>query len=235
MKIDDFKSEIEKLNIIYDEDKLQKLDTYFNFLIEYNLHTNITRVVDKEDVYLKHFFDSLTLVKAVDLNSIKNILDIGSGAGFPGVVLKIFYPDIDITILDSNNKKTKFVTQLIEKLNLNKITVVNDRAENYMANNLNKYDLCVSRAVAFIDIISSLSLPFIKKDGKVILMKGNMDNEIKILNNHQKELNIEKYEIINFNLNNNLERNLVILHKHDETKNIVNYAKLVKRNKKWVK
>ena len=235
MKIDDFKSEIEKLNIIYDEDKLQKLDTYFNFLIEYNLHTNITRVVDKEDVYLKHFFDSLTLVKAVDLNSIKNILDIGSGAGFPGVVLKIFYPDINITILDSNNKKTKFVTQLIEKLNLNKITVVNDRAENYMANNINKYDLCVSRAVAFIDIISSLSLPFIKKDGKVILMKGNMDNEIKILNNHQKELNIEKYEIINFNLNDNLERNLVILHKHDETKNIVNYAKLVKRNKKWVK
>ena len=137
--------------------------------------------------------------------------------------------------MDSNNKKTKFVTQLIEKLYLNKINVVNDRAENYMANNLNKYDLCVSRAVAFIDIISSLSLPFIKKDGKVILMKGNIDNEIKILNNHQKELNIEKYEIINFNLNNNLERNLVILHKHDETKNIVNYAKLVKRNKKWVK
>ena len=235
MKIDEFKTELEKLNISFDDNKLQKLEIYYNFLIEYNAHTNITRVVDKDDVYLKHFYDSLTLIKGVDLINTQNILDIGSGAGFPGVVIKIFYPNIDITILDSNNKKTKFVTQLIEKLNLDKITVINDRAEKYMVNNLNKYDLCVSRAVAFVDIICSLSLPFIKKDGKVVLMKGNLENELKILNNHQKELNVAKYEVINFNLKDDLERNLVILHKAENTKNAVNYTKIVKRNKNWVK
>ena len=198
MKIDSFKKELDKLNLIYNQYMLDQLETYYNFLIDYNSHTNLTAIKSKEEVYLKHFYDSLTVCRAVDLNNISKIIDIGSGAGFPGIVLKIFFPHLDITILDSNNKKTTFMKYLIEKLDLKNVNIVNNRAEEYAKNNLNMYDLCVSRAVAFIDIISELCLPFIKKEGKVVLMKGNFDNEKLILQKYQKALNISEYKIDTF-------------------------------------
>ena len=108
MKIDRFKKELDKLNLIYNQYMLDQLETYYNFLIDYNSHTNLTAIKSKEEVYLKHFYDSLTVCRAVDLNNISKIIDIGSGAGFPGIVLKIFFPHLDITILDSNNKKTRY-------------------------------------------------------------------------------------------------------------------------------
>ena len=118
MNKEEFIKEINNLNISITNDILDKLDAYYNYLYEYNKHTNLTAITNKEDVYLKHFYDSITLVKVIDLNSINNLLDFGTGAGFPGIVLKIFYPHLKVTLIDSNNKKTKFLTEVINKLQL---------------------------------------------------------------------------------------------------------------------
>ena len=234
MQINEFIEEIKKLGVEINNDQLHQLEIYYNELVAYNSHTNLTSIIKKEDVYLKHFYDSLTLSKAIDFNNINNIIDIGTGAGFPGVIIKIFYPQIKLTLLDSNNKKTKFLELLVEKLNLNNVTIINDRAEIYAKNNQNKYDLCVSRAVAFIDIITSLSTPLIKEDGQVILMKGSINNEKSILDNHLSELNIKSYKVINFNLPiTNDERNLIILNKKESHNKILEYNQILKRNKKW--
>ena len=234
MQVNDFINEVNKLGIDVTDEQLKLLDIYYEELVKYNSHTNITGITKKEDVYLKHFYDSLTLFKAINLNEINNMIDIGSGAGFPGVVIKIFFPNIDLTLLDSNGKKANFLKLIVDKLHLTNVKVVNARAENYAKDNLNKFDLCISRAVAFIDIISSLSIPFIKKEGKVVLMKGDFTNEKSILEKHTSDLGIKKYEIINFKLPiSDDERNLVIIEKSSETSQIHEYAKIVKRNKIW--
>ena len=140
MNIKEFIEEIKKLNIDIDSDKMEKLQIYSNFLIEYNKHTNLTAIKEEKDIYLKHFYDSLTIVKIIDLNKCNNLIDIGTGAGFPGMVLKIFYPNLDVTLLDSNNKKTKFLKELSQNLNLD-VDIVNERVEIFSKNNLNKYDI----------------------------------------------------------------------------------------------
>ena len=234
MKIDDFKNAVISLGINIDEDKLEKLNIYYEELIAYNEHTNVTGITLKEDVYLKHFYDSLMIAKAIDLNNISTMIDIGSGAGFPGVVLKIFFPNIELTLLDSNNKKTKFLEIICNKLDLKNVQIINDRAENYAINHLNEYDLCVSRAVAFVDIIASISIPFIKKDGKVVLMKGSFENELNVLQNHLNELNIKLFNIIEYNLPSLADqRNLIVIEKNSITSKIMSYSQIIKRNKKW--
>ena len=109
MNIEEFINETKKLGIDVTGEQLEKLEIYCNFLLEYNTHTNLTAIKNREEVYLKHFYDSLTLVKAIDLTSVDTLLDIGTGAGFPGMVLKIFFPNLQIYLVDSNNKKTKFL------------------------------------------------------------------------------------------------------------------------------
>lgn len=226
-----FINEVKKLNIKITKKELELLEQYYNFLIKYNEHTNITAITKKEDVYIKHFLDSLMVTKAINFNKIDNLIDIGSGAGFPGIVLKIFFSNIKITLLDSNNKKTTFLNEVIKKLNLKDIQVVNLRAEEYMKNHLNEFDICISRAVAYIDIITSLSLPFIKEDGSVILMKGNYQDEIKILNTYKKELHISNFDIINYKiLSDDNNRSLIIIRKNEVTSKLVNYPKILKQS-----
>lgn len=228
--INDFINELKKNNIPYDEEKLSKLNIYYNFLIEYNSHTNVTAITEEKEVYFKHFLDSLMVSKAANLSN-QIILDIGSGAGFPGIVLKIFYPDIKLSVLDSNNKKITFINMLLEKLNINDVITVCDRAENYMKDHLNEFDIVLSRAVAYADIITSLSVPFIKKNGVIILMKGNYEGELKILNTYKNELNISSIDIINYDiLSNENNRSLIIIKKINETSKVVNYAKLLKQS-----
>ncbi len=179
MNKEEFKEYLKKLNINFTNDQLLKLEIYNEFLIEYNSHTNLTSITDKKEVYLKHFYDSLTIVKTIDLKKITTLLDIGTGAGFPGVVLKIFFPNLKVTLLDSNNKKTKFLEQLIEKLNLINIEVINDRSEKYILNKREYYDLVTSRAVANLKILTELSLPYVKIGGFFIPLKGDSDLELK--------------------------------------------------------
>lgn len=233
MNKETFINELKKIGVVLTEEQLKQLDIYAKELIKYNEHTNLTAIKEETEIYLKHFYDSLTLNSVIDLNQIDNMIDIGSGAGFPGVVLKIFFPHMHVTILDSNNKKTTFVAKLIEKLGLSGIEVVNARAEDYAKDKMNSFDMCVSRAVAFIDIITELSLPLIKKSGKVALMKGNFENEIVTLKKYQQKLNISNYKINKVILPNNDERNIVILEKEKETNKLLTYSQIVKRNKVW--
>lgn len=226
-----FVKEIEKLNILVNSDMLNKLDIYLKYLISYNEHTNLTTITNEEDVYLKHFYDSLTIVKGINLNNINNLLDVGSGAGFPGMIIKIFFPHIDVALIDSNNKKTNFLKELSNKLDI-KVNIINDRVENYAKNNLNKFDIVTSRAVANLRVLSELCLPLVKKDGVFIALKGNIDE---LMEDSLETISILNGKIINkikFNLyKNNGVRNIIVIKKLDITKieSIRTYDKILKK------
>ena len=178
MNIEEFINETKKLGIDVTEEQLEKLEIYCNFLLEYNTHTNLTAIKNREEVYLKHFYDSLTLVKSIDLTSIENLLDIGTGAGFPGMVLKIFFPNLQICLVDSNNKKIKFLNELKEKLNVDKVEVINDRIENITSRFINSIDVVTARAVTNLPVLVELALPLVKVNKYFIAMKGNAQEEL---------------------------------------------------------
>ena len=177
MNKNEFINEVKKLNIDINKEILEKLDKYCSYLQEYNQHTNLTAIKEEPDIYLKHFYDSLTIVKVIDLNQVDSLLDIGSGAGFPGMVIKIFFPNINVTLLDSNNKKTKFLTSLAQLLNID-VNIVNQRVEEYSQDNLNKFMVVTSRAVANLRVLAELSLPLVKENGYFIPLKGNLDKKL---------------------------------------------------------
>lgn len=175
-----FIEELKKINIELTDDQLEKFKKYADFLLEYNKTTNLTAIRDIEGVYLKHFYDSLLVLDndIVDFSKIDSLIDIGTGAGFPGVVIKIMNPNIKVTLLDSNNKKTTFLKELVKLLELNDVTIVNDRAEEFVKENRHKYDISIARAVSELRIISELCLPLTKVDGYFIALKGNYVPEI---------------------------------------------------------
>ena len=231
MNIDTFKKEIAKLNIEITEKNLEDLDIYKEMLLEYNKKFNLTAIKTEEEIYLKHFYDSLTLVKGVDLTKNLKILDIGTGAGFPGLVLKIFYPELEITLLDSNHKKIMFLEQVIKRLNLKNITCLNTRAENLPNNYREYFDIVTSRAVAHLRILSELSIPYLKVNGKLIAMKGISETEIEESEKILTELNSNILEVIKFNLPiEGSYRSLIIVEKEKETdkKYPRSYDKIIK-------
>ncbi len=177
MTIEEFKNALDALGITYTPKMLDQLAIYANFLIEYNNHTNLTRITDLNQIYLKHFYDSLTVVKEIDLNTIETLLDLGTGAGFPGMVLKIFFPHLNITLLDSNQKKITFLQELSTKLSINDLNLVHSRVEDYAKTHFESFDLVTSRAVANLLTLSELSLPLVKLNGHFIALKGNILEE----------------------------------------------------------
>ena len=168
-------TELQKININITKEQSETIDVFCDYLMEYNEHTNLTAIKDRESIYLKHIYDSLTLSTAINLNELETVLDIGTGPGFPGIVLKFIYPHLKITLLDSNNKKTKFLETVVEKFQLNEITIINARAEDYIQNNREKFDLVTSRAVARLNILLELSIPYVTINGYFIAMKGIKD------------------------------------------------------------
>ena len=217
------------LGIILTTNQQEQLNIYKDFLIEYNKHTNLTAITNEDDIYLKHFYDSLTITKIIKLDNQK-VLDIGTGAGFPGLVLKIVYPDLDVTLLDSNNKKTKFLTELTNKLNI-KVNIVNERAEEYVINNRESYDLVVSRAVANLNTLVELAIPYLKVNGYFIAMKANAKEEIDSSLNSIKVLNSSIEDTIEFKLNNTDLRTLIKIKKNAITdiKYPRRYDKIIKQ------
>lgn len=178
------------LNIEISPLKLEQLDMYYNLLLSENNLYNLTAITRKEDVYLKHFYDSATISKIIELKD-QTICDIGSGAGFPGLVLKILYPKLNITLLESNQKKCNFLYKVIEKLQLKGIWVINNRAEIFAKDNREKYDIVTARAVAPLKHLLEYSVPLIKENGYFIAMKGLLkETEIKNINNYYNKLNI---------------------------------------------
>lgn len=178
MNKETFIKELKKLGITLQEEQLKKLEIYCDYLLEVNKYTNLTAIKEKEQVYLKHFYDSLTIVKSCDLTNIHNLIDIGTGAGFPGMVIKIVFPNIEITLLDANNKKIKFLEDLIKKLQLTKINLYHGRAENFCKENREKFDIVTGRAVSNMTILSELCLPLTKINGYFIALKGSNEEEI---------------------------------------------------------
>lgn len=199
MNKDEFISETRKLGITITDEIMKKLDMYYELLIEYNKHTNLTRITNKNDVYLKHFYDSLTLSKTISFDNQK-ILDIGTGAGFPGLVLKIVFPNLKVTLLDSLKKRIVFLEEVIDKLKLTDIKVVHARAEEYINNNREKYDIVTSRAVANLRILSELCIPYAIVNGYFIAMKSEIEEELKDAKNALDTLGTVIKEIISFKL-----------------------------------
>ena len=165
MNKNEFVEAIKELGINPTEEQLNNLSIYAEYLMEYNSHTNLTAIKDIEGIYLKHFYDSLTIVKSIDLNNINSLADIGTGAGFPGMVLKIMYPHLKVLLIDSNNKKITFLNNIVKKLGLINIECLNVRCEEYALSHLDSFDLVTARAVANMRILSELCLPLVSVDG----------------------------------------------------------------------
>ncbi len=151
---------------------LQKFESYYEILIEWNQKMNLTAITNKEDVYLKHFYDSLSLAFEYDLSN-QSILDVGAGAGFPSIPLKIVYPDLHVTIVDSLQKRITFLHHLIDELHLENVEAYAYRAEEYALDHRESYDIVSARAVARLNILDELCLPLVKVGGVMITLKGS--------------------------------------------------------------
>ena len=222
MTISEFIEELKKLNIEPTEEQLKKLNKYYELLIEYNKIMNLTGITEKDQVYLKHFYDSLTIAKVIDLNKEETLCDIGTGAGFPGIVLKIIFPNLKITLIDSLNKRIEFLKIVIKELELNNIEAIHARAEEYAKENKEKYDVVTSRAVAPLNILLELSIPLLKINKYFISYKGNISREIIESENALKQLDSIIEQIEEFELP-----------KENSTRTIIKIKKENKTNKKY--
>lgn len=220
MNREEFIAELKIINILPTEEQLLKLEEYYKLLIYWNEKINLTSIVKKEEVYLKHFYDSLTLSLSIDLRKNLNVCDVGTGAGFPGIVLKIFFPNLSVVLLDSLNKRTEFLKIVIETLKLTNIEVINDRAEQHIKSNIEKYDLVTCRAVSKLNIISEICLPGVKIGGYFIPMKAKIEEEIKETE-YLKILGGKLEKVLTFNLPIELSiRNLIKIKKEKEADKI---------------
>ena len=217
MNKNDFINELNKIGVILSEDQLNQLDKYYNMLVEYNKNVNLTAITEYNQVLLKHFYDSLTLTKAIELTNQK-ICDIGTGAGFPGIVLKIAYPNLEITLVESLTKRCVFLNEVIKELGLVDIKVVNQRAEEFSHNNIEYFDIITSRAVAKLNILLELSIKSLKIGGYYIALKANVDEEIKSISTCLTKLNASLESITTFNLPiDNSLRNIIKIKKDGPT------------------
>lgn len=199
MTENEFIKYLDELGIAYDYDKINKLERYYEMLVEYNKVMNLTGITEKKQVYLKHFYDSLTIVKAVELNDCNTLCDIGTGAGFPGIVIKIFYPHLNVILVDSLNKRIKFLNDVINDLGLKDIETVHSRIEDYAHNNKDKFDVVTARAVAPLNILLEYAIPITKINSYFIAMKGKIEEEI-VYQRALKILNSEIVDMIKFKL-----------------------------------
>ena len=174
MTKEEFIIAVRELGIELTEEQLNKLDSFYHKLIEWNERINLTRITEEQDVYLKHFYDSLTIAKVVDLRKKDTLCDVGTGAGFPGIVLKIVYPNLKITLVDSLLKRVNYLNTIIAELNLDNIKAIHSRGEDYKE----KFDVVTARAVANIEKLLNFTMHLVNKDGIFVAMKGNVEEEM---------------------------------------------------------
>lgn len=217
MSESEFISSLDSLGLSITDEQINKFRVYASELLSYNEHTNLTAIRNIDEVYLKHFYDSLTVYNVYSFSN-ESVLDIGTGAGFPGVVLKIMFPDIKLTLLDSNNKKTTFLKYVLCKLGI-EANVINDRAEKYYLSG-DRFDVVVSRAVADMSILSELTIPFCKVGGTFIAMKGKSTEEIDNANYAIEFLGGKIDDSLEFSLPKDAgERTLIKVEKVSDTPN----------------
>lgn len=210
-----------KMNLVFNEEQLNQFYKYMNLLIEWNKKINLTAIVEPKEIIFKHFIDSLTINSYVKEN--QSLVDVGTGAGFPGIPIKIYRPDLKVVLVDSLNKRINFLNEVINQLHLKNINTVHSRIEDFGKNNKYResFDLVTARAVANLSVLSEYLVPLAKIDGKCICMKGNeileecnnAKNAIKILGG--KILNIDKFTLPE----SDITRNIIVLQKTNKTPN----------------
>ena len=219
--MEQLKRKSEALNIVLNEKQLAMFETYYEMLVEKNKVMNLTAITEKNEVIDKHFIDSISLKKAMDVTKPVKVLDLGTGAGFPGIPLKIAYPNLQVTLLDSLNKRIKFLQEVIEELSLEEIDAIHGRAEDYAKQSgyREQFDICVSRAVANLATLSEYCLPYVKQGGCFISYKsGAVQEELEQSKKAIKELGGRVKEVIPFVLpDTDIERTFVVIEKIKQT------------------
>ena len=197
-------------------EQIEQFYKYMNLLIEWNEKMNLTAITESEEVIEKHFIDCLTIMPYINENS--KVIDVGTGAGFPGIPVKIADSSLGITLLDSLNKRINFLNEVISNLALNNIKAIHSRAEEFVRENRETYDIAVSRAVAELPTLLEYLLPYVKVGGKCICMKGPKASEE--IEKSKKALEIlggKIEKVANININNEMERNIIIISKIKST------------------
>jgi len=190
MNKEEFINALKALDISLTKNQEEQLELFYKLLLEWNSKINLTRITEKEEVYLKHFYDSLTITKVANLNDINTLCDVGTGAGFPGIVLKIVYPHLNVTLIDSLQKRVNYLNEIIKILKLNNIEAIHTRGEDYKEKT---FDLVTSRAVANIEKLVKYTMHLVNKNGIFVAMKGDISKELtKDVENKLKA----KYKII---------------------------------------
>ena len=205
---------LEKLNISYDYNILQKFEKYYELLIFYNNQFNLTNITEKNDVIIKHFADSLygySFFKETNY-----VADVGAGAGFPSIPLSIVLPDVNFTLIDSLNKRVNFLNVVKEELNLNNVTAVHSRVEDFCLKNRNTFDIATARAVASLPTLLEYLIPLVKVGGSAVCYKSlNIDNELNLCENAFKKLYCELDNKFDYNIDGNF-RSIVTIKSYKE-------------------
>lgn len=232
MNREEFISELKKIDIEPNEEILLNLEKYYNILKEENEKYNLTRIIQKEDVYLKHFYDCLTITKIIDINS-ESICDLGTGAGFPGLVLAICFPSAKLTLIESNGKKCNFLNVVKEKLALQNVNIINARVEEYAKENREIFDIVTARAVAPIKHLLEYGVPLVKVGGYFIAMKSNIEEETKNIENYYNKLNIRLEEKLEFSLPKENSLRTLLKYQKKEITNLKyprRYSEIIKKD-----
>ncbi|HLR79570.1 MAG TPA: 16S rRNA (guanine(527)-N(7))-methyltransferase RsmG [Bacillota bacterium] len=221
MNPEQFSLELKKKGIQLTSQQLEQFAIYFKTLVEWNKKMNLTALTSEEDVYLKHFYDSITAAFYVDFNQPIELCDVGAGAGFPSIPLKICFPQLRVTIVDSLKKRIGFLEHLATKLELDHVHFYHDRAETFGRNKKfrQRFDLVIARAVARMSVLSELCLPLVKKNGTFIAMKGSqVEEELDVAQKALQQLGGELKHTYTFTLpEENSERSIVIIDKEKNT------------------
>lgn len=227
----EFQNILKDKGIILSDKQLKQFNRYYEVLVEWNEKMNLTAITDKEEVYLKHFYDSITIAFDFSFNN-QSIIDVGAGAGFPSIPLKILYPELKITIVDSLNKRITFLNHLFKELELDNCKAVAARAEEYAKEHRESVDIVMARAVARLNILDELCLPLVKKDGYFLSLKGRQaSEEVKEANKGITILGGKVGKIVDFNLaNHDDHRSNIIIKKVKDTPN--KYPRMFSKIKK---